>query len=64
MTESRPSDAPDPDELGEETPDDQRGAAPPAEGAEPDPEPGEDPGPFGNPAQDEEGLGHQQQDAD
>ena len=32
--------------------------------AHPEPTPGEDPGPFGNPAQDEESLSHEQQDAD
>jgi hypothetical protein len=54
---------PDPDEADETQPDDERGARPPAEQADPEPEPGEDPGPMGNPASDEEGLSHQQQDA-
>ena len=53
----------DPDEAGQEAPDDERGAQPPSEGADPEPTPGEDPGPHGNPAQDEESLSHEQQDA-
>jgi hypothetical protein len=51
----------DPDEA---TPGDDRATTPPAEGADPDPTPGEDAGPHGNPAQDEEGLSHQQQDSE
>ena len=45
-------------------PDDERGSRPPAKGSDPEPTPGEDAGPMGNPAQDEEGLSHQQQDAE
>ena len=48
----------------EATPADERGTVPPARQGDDEPTPGEDPGPHGNPAQDEEGLGHQQQDAD
>lgn len=43
-------------------PEDERAAHAPAEQADGEPVPGEDPGPLGNPAQDEEGLSHQQQD--
>ena len=35
--------APDPDEAQEATPEDERGAEPPAEQADPEPQPGEDP---------------------
>jgi hypothetical protein len=67
MTESddntREDRPPTPEELDEAAPDDPRGTEPP-ERADPDPEPdpGEDAGPRGNPAQDEEGLSHEQQD--
>ena len=54
---------PDPDAADDATPADDRGTDAPAEQADPEPEPGEDPGPMGNPASDEEGLSHQQQDA-
>lgn len=63
MEERRADDAPTPDDLGEEAPDDERGADAPSDGAPAEPDPGEDAGPHGNPAQDEEGLSHQQQDA-
>jgi hypothetical protein len=63
MSETPREDMPEPDELGDEAPDDERGANAPAEGGDPEPEPGEDGGPLGNPAQDEEGLSHQQQDS-
>lgn len=45
-----------------ETPDDERGSAQPAEGGDPEPTPGEDAGPQGNPAQDEEALRHSQEE--
>jgi hypothetical protein len=64
MEERRPNDPPPTEEQGEEAPDDPRGSDPPAEGADPEPTPGEDPGPRGNPAQDEEGLSHEQQDSE
>ena len=35
----------------------------PQEGAQPEPTPGEDAGPMGNPAEDEEALRHEQEDA-
>ena len=50
-------------ERDDAMPDDERGTEPPAEQADSEPTPGEDPGPHGNPAQDEESLSHQQQDA-
>ena len=34
-----------------------------SEGSDPEPTPGEDPGPMGNPADDEEALRHQQEDS-
>ena len=53
----------DPGEAGRRRP--TTSAAPAAaDGGDPEPTPGEDPGPFGNPAQDEESLSHEQQDAD
>jgi len=61
--EHEDTERPDPDEAGESAPDDERGAGAPSEGADPEPTPGEDPGPHGNPAQDEEGLSHEQQDS-
>ena len=45
-----------------ETPDDDRGSKPPADQRDPEPTPGEDPGPQGNPAQDEEALRHSQEE--
>ena len=54
----------DPDEADEATHGDDRATTPPAEGADPDPTPGEDAGPHGNPAQDEEALSHEQQDSE
>jgi hypothetical protein len=59
----RNGDPPTSDDLGDEAPDDQRGTEAPDEQGDPEPEPGEDPGPHGNPAQDEEGLSHEQQDS-
>ena len=56
-------DPPEPDEQGDAALDDDRATEPPAETAEPEPTPGEDPGPRGNPAQDEESLSHQQQES-
>jgi hypothetical protein len=64
VEERQADDAPTPDELGERAPEDERGTEPPAQGGSAEPDPGEDAGPRGNPAQDEEGLSHQQQDAD
>ena len=40
-----------------------RAADDPEEGAAPEPTPGEDGGPMGNPAEDEEALRHEQEDA-
>lgn len=45
-----------------ETPDDERAADAPADAGDPEPTPGEDPGPQGNPAQDEEALRHSQEE--
>lgn len=42
---------------------DERGTVPPSEQGEAEPTPGEDPGPFGNPGQDEEALSERQQEA-
>lgn len=47
----------------EQSPDDERAAETPAQGGDPEPTPGEDPGPQGNPAQDEEALRHEQEDS-
>jgi hypothetical protein len=63
MDERTPDEPPQADDLGDEAPDDQRATKPPAHEADPEPTPGDDPGPHGNPAQDEEGLSHEQQDA-
>lgn len=42
---------------------DERGTIPPSKQGEAEPTPGEDPGPFGNPGQDEEALRKRQQEA-
>ncbi len=42
---------------------DDRASEDPEEGADPEPTPGEDGGPMGNPAEDEEALRHEQEDA-
>jgi len=44
--------------------DDDRAATPPGAQGDPEPTPGEDPGPHGNLAQDEEALRQEQQDSD
>lgn len=53
----------DPEGADDATPDDERGSASPSGGTDPEPTPGEDAGPMGNPAEDEEALRHQQEDA-
>ena len=42
---------------------DDRATNDPEEGSEPEPTPGEDQGPMGNPAEDEEALRHEQEDS-
>lgn len=42
---------------------DERATETTQEGSDPEPTPGEDPGPMGNPASDEEALRHEQEDS-
>ncbi len=42
---------------------DHRATEGPQRGSDPEPDPGQDPGPMGNPAEDEEALRHQQEDS-
>lgn len=42
---------------------DDRATDSPADNSDSEPTPGEDPGPMGNPAEDEEALRHEQEDA-
>ena len=42
---------------------DERASKAPDDGGSPEPTPGEDPGPMGNPAEDEEALRHEQEDS-
>ena len=42
---------------------DKRASEDPGTGADAEPTPGEDPGPMGNPAEDEEALSHSQEDS-